>query len=156
MCIHEGKPNCKLAGSCLYVITRVEYMLVRGYLYPQPLLHSDGNTPTYPEYSSNILGRRSFYRLECTICLLYPIRDRYASPKVLFDLRRSAEPRGLPQTFGRPWCLRPSGHPSGGPNLRWAWRTSGHASLSPACCTTWSFSVHLRLVTASRYLRLSR
>ena len=47
-----------------------------------------------PEYSSNILGRRSFYRLECTICLLYPIRDRYASPKVLFDLRRSAEPPG--------------------------------------------------------------
>ena len=63
-------------------VKRVEYRLVRGYLYPQPLLHNDLNTSTCPEYSTNIPGRRSFYRLECTSCLLYPIRARDAIPKV--------------------------------------------------------------------------
>ena len=60
------------------------------YLYPQPLLHNDLNAPTYPEYS--ILGRRSFYRLECTNCLLYPIRAQDSIPKVLCNLRICAGP----------------------------------------------------------------
>ena len=63
-----------------------------GYLYPQSLLHNDLNAPTYPEYSANILGHRSFYRLECTNCLLYPIRARDAIPKVLCNLRICAGP----------------------------------------------------------------
>ena len=61
--------------------------MVRGYLYPQPSLHNDFNAPTCPKYSANIPGRRSFYRLECTSCLLYPIRARNAIPKVLGNLR---------------------------------------------------------------------
>ena len=65
-----------------------------GYLYPQPLLHNDLNAPTYSEYSANILGRMSFYKLECINCLLYPIRARHAIPKVASDLRTRAGPSG--------------------------------------------------------------
>ena len=48
-CIHEGgtKQNSRISPPCK---TRVEYRLVRGYLYPQPLLHNDLNTLTCPEF----------------------------------------------------------------------------------------------------------
>ena len=55
----------------------------------------------------NIPARRSFYRLECTSCLLYPIRARDAIPKVLCNLRISAGPSeallilwGVPEASG--------------------------------------------------------
>ena len=90
-------------------------MLVRGYLYPQPLLHNDLNAPTCPEYSTNIPARRSFYRLECTRCLLYPIRARDAIPKVLCNIRIGAGPSeallilwGVPEASGLRSDLRAS------------------------------------------------
>ena len=92
-CIHEGgtEQNSRVSPSCKKMC-RVQ--VGWGYLYPQPLLHNDLNALTYPEYSANILGRRLFYMLECTNCLLYPIRARDAIPKVLCNLQVSAGPSG--------------------------------------------------------------
>ena len=92
-CIHESdtEQNSRVSPSCK---TRVEYRLIRGYLYPQPLLYNDLNTPTCPKYSTNIPGHRLFYKLKCTNCLLYPTRARDAIPKVLCNLRISTGPSG--------------------------------------------------------------
>ena len=44
-----------------------------GYLYPEPLLHNDYNTPTCPEYPANIPGCRSFHT-GWSVQIVYPIR----------------------------------------------------------------------------------
>ena len=92
-CIHEGgtEQNSRVSPSCKHVSSSGWL----GDIYtPQPLLHNDLNAPTCLEYSMNIPGRRSFYRLECTNCLLYLIRAWDAIPKVLCNLRVSAGPSG--------------------------------------------------------------
>ena len=58
--IHEGR--IKRGGRVLPSYMHVSSTgWLGGYLYPQPLLYNDLNTPICPEYSTNIPGRRSFY-----------------------------------------------------------------------------------------------
>ena len=92
-CIHEDgtKQNSRVPPPCKHMSSTGWF---GGIYTPQLLLHNDLNILTSPEYSMNIPGRRSFYRLECTNYLLYPIRARDAIPKVLCNLRVSAGPSG--------------------------------------------------------------
>ena len=75
-------------------VKRVEYRLVRGYLYPQPLLHNDLNTPICPEYSTNNLVAVGHFT-GWNVQVVYSIRF------VLGTLSRRS-----PATFGLPPDLR--------------------------------------------------
>jgi len=86
-CIHEGgtEQNSRVSPSCKHV-SSTGWL---GGIYNPNLCYI---MTLMPLPTQNILGRRSFYRLECTSCLLYPIRARDAIPKVLCNLRNCAGP----------------------------------------------------------------
>ena len=78
-----------------FVLARVQYRLVGGYLYPEPLLHIDYNAPTNPEYSWDIPGRRSFH-IGWSVQIIYPIRFVCGT----LPRRYPRRPSGLQLTFG--------------------------------------------------------